>query len=54
MVDVQYQRKLKRTITLSELKSHECLAEMPLVRRGNRLSVLPVTKDEWDFILSLE
>ena len=54
MVDVQYQRKLKRTITLSELKSHDRLAEMPLVRRGNRLSVVPVTHDQWDFILSLE
>jgi predicted RNA-binding protein with PUA-like domain len=54
MVDVQYKRKLKRNITLSELKSHGALAEMPLVRRGNRLSVMPVTEEQWDFILSLE
>ncbi len=54
MVDVQYKRKLKRNITLTELKSHEHLAAMPLVRRGNRLSVMPVTKDQWDFILGLE
>lgn len=54
MVDVQFVRKLKRTITLSELKESSELSEMPLVRRGNRLSVMPVTKPQWDFILGLE
>ena len=54
MVDVQYKRKLKRNITLQELKSHGALANMPLVRRGNRLSVMPVTAEEWEFILGLE
>jgi len=54
MVDVQYQRKLKRLITLQEIKSHAALGDMPLVRRGNRLSVMPVTEQEWAFILGLE
>ena len=54
MVDVQYQRKFKKPITLKELKSHPELADMPLVRKGNRLSVMPVTEDEWEFILGLE
>ena len=54
MVDVQYQRKLKRAISLQELKSHAALADMPLVRRGNRLSVMPVTRLEWEFILGLD
>ncbi len=54
MVDVRYRRKLKRAITLQELKSHAALADMPLVRRGNRLSVMPVTGHEWEFILGLE
>jgi predicted RNA-binding protein with PUA-like domain len=54
MVDVQYQRKLKRPISLKELKSHAALADMPLVRRGNRLSVIPVSELEWEFILGLE
>lgn len=54
MVDVKYQRKLKRTISLQELKSATKLENMPLVRRGNRLSIMPVTKKEWDYILSLE
>ena len=54
MVDVKHVRKLKRVITLTELKSHKKLSELPLVRRGNRLSIMPVTKQQWDFILSLE
>ena len=54
MVDVQYQRKLKRTISLAELKQHKELDGMQLLKRGNRLSVMPVSKNHWDFILSLE
>lgn len=54
MVDVKYKRKLKRTITLQELKQYNVLASMPLLRKGNRLSIMPVSKKEWDFILSLE
>jgi predicted RNA-binding protein with PUA-like domain len=54
MVDVKYVRHLPRTITLKELKERPELAELALVRRGNRLSIMPVTKAQWDFILSLE
>jgi len=53
-VDVRYIRKLKRIITLSELKEHSELADLPLVRRGNRLSIMPVNSDQWEFILTLE
>jgi predicted RNA-binding protein with PUA-like domain len=54
MVDVRFARKLKRVITLSELKQHDALADLPLLRRGNRLSIMPISKEHWDFILSLE
>lgn len=56
MVDVKLQRKLKRLITLDELRNDGSgkLAEMLLLRRGNRLSVTPVSKREWDYILTLE
>lgn len=54
MVDVKFQRKLKRTITLQELKDHASLCDMPLLRRGNRLSIMPVTHAQWDYILRLE
>jgi predicted RNA-binding protein with PUA-like domain len=54
MVDVKFRRKLRRTIALTELKGRRELAGMILLRPGNRLSVTPVTKAEWDFILGLE
>lgn len=55
MVDIRFKRKTRRIISLSELKQHERqLDGFTLLRRGNRLSVLPVSKKHWDFILSLE
>ncbi|HJL92722.1 MAG TPA: EVE domain-containing protein [Woeseiaceae bacterium] len=54
LVDVKYKRKLKREITLSELKEHKKLQDFRLNQRGNRLSVIPVTKKEWNLILNLE
>jgi predicted RNA-binding protein with PUA-like domain len=53
-VDVRYVRKLKRIITLSELKEHSEVAGLPLVRRGNRLSIMPVNRQQWAYILTLE
>jgi predicted RNA-binding protein with PUA-like domain len=54
MVDVRFRRRLNRPITLEELKRHRELAALPLLRRGNRLSVMPVTPAQWVFILGLE
>jgi len=54
MVDVRLVRKLKRIITLAELKTHTALSDLPLLRRGNRLSVMPVDAAQWDYILALE
>jgi predicted RNA-binding protein with PUA-like domain len=54
MVDVKFVRRLKRVITLRELKSYKTLADMRLVQKGSRLSIMPVTKRQWDFILKLE
>ena len=54
MVDIKFVRKLKRVITLQELKDNPSLSDMALVRRGNRLSVMPVSERQWDLILKLE
>jgi predicted RNA-binding protein with PUA-like domain len=56
VVDVKLQRKFTPIITLDELRKHAAheLSEMILLRRGNRLSVMPVTPAEWNFILSLQ
>jgi predicted RNA-binding protein with PUA-like domain len=53
-VDVKYIRRLSRTITLKELKTKTELTDFTLLRAGNRLSIMPVSKTQWDFILSLE
>lgn len=55
-VDVQLKRRLRRPITLEELRRHAdgALKDFWLLRRGNRLSVLPVFDAHWEFILGLE
>jgi predicted RNA-binding protein with PUA-like domain len=53
MVDVQLVRKFERLISLDELKLHAQLDGMPLLRRGNRLSILPVSREHWAYILGL-
>ena len=54
MVDVKLVRTLTRTITLKELKTKAELVDFNLLKQGNRLSILPVSKAQWDFILALE
>ncbi len=49
LVDVRALRK-NRLISLAELREHPELADMVILRRGNRLSITPVTPTEWDFI----
>jgi predicted RNA-binding protein with PUA-like domain len=54
-VDVRLVRRLQREITLAELKRHAAaLGDFALLRRGNRLSVLPITAAQWAFVLALE
>ena len=54
MVDVEFVRVTERLIPLATLKAMPELSEMPLVKRGNRLSIMPVTEQEWQAILSKE
>jgi len=54
LVDVAFVRKLKRLITLEELKAHPDLADFRLNQRGNRLSIFPVSKAHWDIVVGLE
>ena len=56
MVDVRLQRKLKRPIALTTLREHSngALKGMALLKRGNRLSITPVSAAHWQFILNLE
>ena len=55
LVDVTYVRHLKRGITLTELREHSVpLGDFALLRKGNRLSVCPVTDEQWAYICDLE
>jgi predicted RNA-binding protein with PUA-like domain len=54
LVDVEFVRKMKRNVSLSEIKEQKSLDEMILTRKGNRLSIMPVSKKHWNKILSLE
>lgn len=47
MVDVKFVEKFPRLISLDELKQNPALHDMLILRRGNRLSITPVTKSEW-------
>ncbi len=53
-VDVRFLRRLRRTIALEELRRNPKLEGMALLRRGNRLSVMPVTAAQWQAILAME
>jgi predicted RNA-binding protein with PUA-like domain len=55
-MDIKLTRRLKRVITLEELKAHarKELSGMILLRPGNRLSVSPIEDAHWRFVLSLE
>lgn len=56
LVDVGYVRTLRQAITLDTIRAHaDKLGEdFALIRRGTRLSVLPVTAAQWKYLLSLE
>ncbi|AOU96898.1 EVE domain-containing protein [Acidihalobacter yilgarnensis] len=54
LVEVAFERKLRRVITLAELRTRPELADMPLLRKGQRLSILPVDERHWQAILALE
>lgn len=53
MVDVSFVKQSKRFIPLPELKTYPQLANMKVIQKGVRLSIQPVTKDEYAFILGL-
>jgi len=55
LVELGFERKLSRLIPLDELRGHgAALDDFALLRRGNRLSVLPVSAAQWKHILQLE
>ena len=52
-VDVRFVEKFPRTLTLQEIKKDPAFASMQLVKKGNRLSILPITKAEYQHMRRL-
>jgi len=52
-VDLRFVKKLPLLITLDKIKSSAKMAELPLVQKGCRLSVMPVTAQQWQDLLNL-
>ena len=53
MVDVKLVHAFKQPVSLAKIKTVPTLEHMRLVQRGSRLSIMPMTKKEWDTILKL-
>jgi predicted RNA-binding protein with PUA-like domain len=54
-VNVAFERKLKRTIPLEEIRARaDKLGDFALIQRGSRLSVMPVSAAQWKTILAME
>ena len=52
-VDVAHVETFSKVLGLGYLKQQTALAELPLVQKGSRLSVMPVTAEQWAAILQL-
>ncbi len=53
MVDVEYVEPLEHPVTLARMRAEPRLVAMPLLKRGQRLSVQPVMPHEWKIVLEL-
>jgi predicted RNA-binding protein with PUA-like domain len=53
MVDIKFEKEFSKTVTLTMIKEDQKLKNMKLIQKGNRLSVMPVTKEEFDEIVRL-
>ena len=53
LVDVAWEADLKKFVSLDDLRNEPRLAELLILRRGNRLSITPVSKHDFDLICKL-
>ena len=54
MVDIKAEQEFKRPVTLDEIKQNPRLQNMLVIRRGMRLSIQPVTQEEWDEVVCMD
>lgn len=53
MVDVTFETKFKQVLSLDKIKSNPSISALPLVKKGHRLSVMPVQENEWQTLLTM-
>jgi len=53
MVDIRAKADLSSPITRNDMRRHPVLSQMDVMKKGNRLSVQPVTKPQWQAVLAL-
>ena len=53
MVDIRYKADLPAPLTRNDLQQHPVLSQMDVLKKGNRLSVQPVTEQQWQAIMKL-
>lgn len=53
MVDVKFKQKFKDVISLQALRENPRLKDLLILRKGNRLSITPVTKKDWEVIVAM-
>ena len=54
MVDLKFEKAFNQILSLAQLKTYPELQYMMLLKKGSRLSIQPVSKEEWDFINRLK
>lgn len=53
VVDVKLKKRLKQPVTITQMRAAAELIDLALLRKGNRLSVQPVTKQQYEYIVKL-
>jgi len=53
MVDVTWEKAFRQIVTLKDLKSEPKLKGMKVLQKGQRLSIMPVTKEEFDIVSAM-
>ncbi|MCD6048027.1 MAG: hypothetical protein K0S08_1674 [Gammaproteobacteria bacterium] len=53
LVDLKFKEKFKQIISLEQLRKNPYLEDLIILRKGNRLSITPVTPKDWSFIIKL-
>jgi len=52
-VDIKFLEKFPKVLTLDEIKNNQILSNMKIAQKGNRLSITPVTKEEFEEIMKI-